>query len=60
MQQVVSAQSSLENRQDVEKELDAVKPDYVVNAAGLTGRPNVDWCDVSILILFFASLLYAT
>lgn len=25
--------------------LDTVKPDVVVNAAGKTGRPNVDWCE---------------
>jgi hypothetical protein len=22
-----------------------VKPTHVINAAGLTGRPNVDWCE---------------
>ena len=26
-------------------ELESVKPDRVVLAAGLTGRPNVDWCE---------------
>ena len=25
--------------------LDDVKPDIVINAAGRTGRPNVDWCE---------------
>lgn len=25
--------------------LDAEKPDIVINAAGKTGRPNVDWCE---------------
>ncbi len=25
--------------------LDADKPDLVINAAGKTGRPNVDWCE---------------
>lgn len=25
--------------------LDAEKPDVVINAAGKTGRPNVDWCE---------------
>lgn len=25
--------------------LDAFKPDVVINAAGKTGRPNVDWCE---------------
>jgi dTDP-4-dehydrorhamnose reductase len=26
-------------------ELEHVKPTHVINAAGLTGRPNVDWCE---------------
>ena len=26
-------------------ELDRVKPDVVINAAGKTGKPNVDWCE---------------
>ena len=26
-------------------ELDLVKPDVVINAAGKTGKPNVDWCE---------------
>lgn len=26
-------------------ELDAIQPDAVVNFAGKTGRPNVDWCE---------------
>lgn len=29
----------------VAKALDAEKPDVVINAAGKTGRPNVDWCE---------------
>ena len=27
------------------REIDAVKPTRVLNAAGVTGRPNVDWCE---------------
>lgn len=41
----VAAESRLENRDDVARELDAVKPAAVYNCAGLTGRPNVDWCE---------------
>lgn len=40
--QVVPSQVRLENTQYVAMELDAVRPDVVVNAAGLTGRPNID------------------
>lgn len=25
--------------------LDALRPDVVINAAGKTGRPNIDWCE---------------
>eukprot|EP00123_Amoebidium_parasiticum_P016353 comp23401_c5_seq1/m.38825 comp23401_c5_seq1/g.38825 ORF comp23401_c5_seq1/g.38825 comp23401_c5_seq1/m.38825 type:complete len:293 (-) comp23401_c5_seq1:146-1024(-) len=41
----VRAKSHLENVLDVVSELDAVKPKHVLHAAGLTGRPNVDWCE---------------
>lgn len=33
------------NKQAVSALLDAEKPDLVINAAGKTGRPNVDWCE---------------
>lgn len=39
------AASRLENREDCAKELDEIKPSFVINAAGVTGRPNVDWCE---------------
>jgi len=39
------ADSRMENRESVERELDEVKPTHVLNAAGVTGRPNVDWCE---------------
>jgi len=41
----VIAKSRMENRGDVSDELDEVKPTHVLNAAGVTGRPNVDWCE---------------
>lgn len=33
------------DKQAVAKCLDELKPDVVINAAGRTGRPNVDWCE---------------
>jgi len=39
------AESRVENREDVAKELDLVKPTHVFMAAGITGRPNIDWCE---------------
>lgn len=29
----------------MEEELERIKPTHVIVAAGLTGRPNVDWCE---------------
>eukprot|EP00978_Attheya_sp_CCMP212_P002232 scaffold4582_cov56-Attheya_sp.AAC.6 len=42
---VVAAESRIENREDVAAELDAVKPTHVLMSAGITGRPNIDWCE---------------
>lgn len=39
------ANSRLDNPSEVAAELDEVQPTHVLNAAGLTGRPNVDWCE---------------
>jgi len=39
------AESRTYNRQDVEAEFDKYRPTHVLNAAGVTGRPNVDWCE---------------
>ncbi len=41
----VCAESRLEDRDALGKEVERVKPDCIINAAGLTGRPNVDWCE---------------
>jgi len=42
---VYCAEARLENREELEKEISALKPDYIINAAGMTGRPNIDWCE---------------
>lgn len=39
------ADSRLENREGVIKDIERVKPTHVLNCAGVTGRPNVDWCE---------------
>eukprot|EP00555_Chaetoceros_dichaeta_P002485 CAMPEP_0198251942 /NCGR_PEP_ID=MMETSP1447-20131203/2599_1 /TAXON_ID=420782 /ORGANISM="Chaetoceros dichaeta, Strain CCMP1751" /LENGTH=313 /DNA_ID=CAMNT_0043937071 /DNA_START=55 /DNA_END=996 /DNA_ORIENTATION=+ len=39
------ADSRVENREDVAKELDEIKPSHVLMSAGITGRPNIDWCE---------------
>lgn len=35
----------LENRPSLEADIASVRPTHVFNAAGVTGRPNVDWCE---------------
>ena len=35
----------LENRNEIREELESLNPKFVVNTAGLTGKPNVDWCE---------------
>lgn len=35
----------LENRSQILMDIQNIKPTHVFNAAGVTGRPNVDWCE---------------
>jgi 3,5-epimerase/4-reductase len=42
---VMKASSRLQDVGAVETELKAYMPDRVILCAGLTGRPNVDWCE---------------
>lgn len=39
------AESRNYDRESVIKEIERIKPTHVLNAAGVTGRPNVDWCE---------------
>jgi len=39
------AKERLENLNLICNELDTIKPDRVICAAGLTGRPSIDWCE---------------
>eukprot|EP00551_Chaetoceros_affinis_P003767 CAMPEP_0203661572 /NCGR_PEP_ID=MMETSP0088-20131115/59679_1 /ASSEMBLY_ACC=CAM_ASM_001087 /TAXON_ID=426623 /ORGANISM="Chaetoceros affinis, Strain CCMP159" /LENGTH=351 /DNA_ID=CAMNT_0050524251 /DNA_START=79 /DNA_END=1134 /DNA_ORIENTATION=- len=43
--EVKAAESRIEQRETVEKELDEFKPTHVLMSAGITGRPNIDWCE---------------
>lgn len=35
----------LEEVEKIEKELDLYKPQYVICSAGITGNPNISWCE---------------
>lgn len=43
--EAIASQSRIENREEVERELTLVNPHCVINAAGVTGKPNIDWCE---------------
>jgi len=42
---VVGSTTRLENRESVLADLEKYQPTHVLNCAGVTGRPNVDWCE---------------
>eukprot|EP00475_Leptophrys_vorax_P011504 TRINITY_DN18062_c0_g1_i1.p1 TRINITY_DN18062_c0_g1~~TRINITY_DN18062_c0_g1_i1.p1 ORF type:complete len:658 (+),score=89.42 TRINITY_DN18062_c0_g1_i1:132-2105(+) len=35
----------LEDRRSIESDIRRIEPTHIFNAAGVTGRPNVDWCE---------------
>ncbi len=41
----IAASARIADASTVAAELDRTQPDVVINAAGKTGRPNVDWCE---------------
>lgn len=43
--EVVASKIRLDNYAEIGTELDQVQPTHVLLCAGLTGRPNVDWCE---------------
>lgn len=43
--EVFLGNARIENREQLAKELDEIKPTHVLMAAGITGRPNIDWCE---------------
>ncbi len=43
--EVIVGKHRLEDYSGVEKEIEEAQPTHVLLAAGLTGRPNVDWCE---------------
>lgn len=45
--QAVLTDVDILNIDGIRKVLKAVRPEFVINAAGKTGRPNIDWCEES-------------
>ena len=44
-EKVYTTTTRMESRESVMAELERIKPTHVLNCAGCTGRPNVDWCE---------------
>ena len=44
---VIVAKSRLQDYVGIKKELEEIKPNFVLNCAGITGRPSVDWCETN-------------
>ncbi len=42
---VICAASRLEQREAIIQEIITADPDYIINSAGIIGRPNVNWCE---------------
>ena len=42
---VITLYERLSDIDSIKSKLYLYKPKYVINAAGLTGEPNIDWCD---------------
>jgi dTDP-4-dehydrorhamnose reductase len=42
---IIESKVRLENYTNISSELDNIKPTHVLLAAGLTGTPNIDWCE---------------
>jgi len=45
--ELIVSKNRMENRSAIGAELDEVKPTHVLLAAGITGRPNIDWCETN-------------
>jgi dTDP-4-dehydrorhamnose reductase len=43
--EAVLSTAHIGSAEDAKREIELHKPDAILNAAGITGRPNVDWCD---------------
>ncbi len=43
--EVMGPRIEIRNLDEVKKTFEELKPDYAINATGITGKPNVDWCE---------------
>jgi 3,5-epimerase/4-reductase len=43
--EVADPRIEIRNLDEVSKTIQKEAPDYIINATGITGKPNVDWCE---------------
>ncbi len=43
--EVARPRVEIRNFEEVQKAIEDEKPDYLINATGITCKPNVDWCE---------------
>ena len=43
--EVAGPRVEIRNLDEVRATIEKEKPDYIINATGITGKPNVDWCE---------------
>lgn len=43
--EVADPRVDVRNLDAIRQEIEKTSPDYIVNATGITGKPNVDWCE---------------
>ncbi len=44
--EVIGPRIEVRNFDEVKNTIEEVNPDYIINATGITGKPNVDWCEL--------------
>jgi len=44
---VIIAKSRVQDYVGITNEINEINPDYVMNCAGITGRPTIDWCETN-------------
>jgi dTDP-4-dehydrorhamnose reductase len=55
--ELIQAKSRLGDYRAICSELDEIKPDRVLICAGITGKPNVDWCEKHIPETMFTNVI---
>lgn len=50
----------INSQADMDSAIEFIRPSYVINCAGKTGRPNIDWCESHKEETFFSNVVLPT